>query len=264
LRTRAAGLGDEVARFDLWYAAQPGGGRLGVQVDGGERVVVDTRADRLEDRYHEIEVEPGRHSIEVEALGYGPARTYGVVLETRGPGVTWEQFSMLGVFTRRMHAWDDEHIAGHVARRDADLVVFAYGGNDVRRVSAGKLDKEAYVAEYAKVVEKVRAGKPGMSCLILAITDRAKSLEITLRPEHLDLIVEGQREVARRTGCAFFDTYTAMGGGGSLLEWRKRKPPLAAADLKHLNHRGWELVGGWIYDAILAGYIDYRRSGRAR
>lgn len=259
IRTRDHELGGSVSKYEVWYVASKRGGRMRVRVDGGEAEVISTRAEALEDRYHPIDVEPGPHRIKIEALGGGRVRGYGVVLETDGPGITWEQFSMLGAFTKRMLGWDPEHIAGQIEHRDPDLIVFTYGGNDTRRVANGKLTAEEYVAEYTEAVQRVRAGKPGASCLITSMTDRAKSLEFKITPEHTKVIATAQQQVAERAGCAFFDSYNAMGGAGSLVKWRAMKPPLASGDLKHLNHRGRVKLGGWIYDAVIDGYVAHRR-----
>ena len=37
---------------------------------------------------------------------------------------------------------------------------------------------------------------------------------------------------------------------------------VAEADLKHLNHAGREVLGGWIYDAIIAAYVEHRSPAR--
>jgi hypothetical protein len=52
-----------------------------------------------------------------------------------------------------------------------------------------------------------------------------------------------------------------MGGPGSIHAWLKASPKLAEPDLKHLNHRGRELMGQWIHEALLAGYVGYRKRG---
>jgi lysophospholipase L1-like esterase len=256
LRTRDDELGSKAAHFEVWYVAQPGGGKLEARIDRNDREVINTRADALEDRYFSMDVEEGPHKVSIRALGSGRVRGYGVVMETKGPGLVWDQFSMLGAFTKRMLAWDPDHIAGQIKHRDPDLIAFMYGGNDLRRVATKKLSKEQYVEEYSTAVQRVRAGKPDAGCLIIGLTDRGKSLHFTIVPEHVETIIQGQREVAQKTGCAFFDTYTAMGGGGSLAQWHKKR--LAEADLKHLNHAGRKIVGGWIYDAIIAAYVAHR------
>ncbi|MEM6993727.1 MAG: GDSL-type esterase/lipase family protein [Myxococcota bacterium] len=258
IKTRKAAPGNEAAHYEVWYAAEPGGAKFEVSVDDGEPQVVDTAAEALEDRWHTIDVEQAPHEITMQVKGNGRVRAYGIAVETAGPGIVWDQFSWLGAFTKRMHGWDAEHIAGQVKHRDPALVAFMYGGNDLRRVSNGKLDQARYADEYLQGVKNVMAGKPDASCLIVGITDRGRSLKFEIKPKHVEVIVAAQRDVAKRAGCAFFDTYAAMGGGGSLRKWRDADPPLAAKDLKHLNHAGRELLGGWIYDAILTGYIAHR------
>jgi lysophospholipase L1-like esterase len=259
ISTREHELGDEAAHFEVWFAATRKGGKLQVKIDGGAPTVLSARAPVLEDRYHAIDVEQGPHTIDVRAIG--PARGYGVVLETRGPGIVWDQFSMIGVYTRGLLAWNREHIADQIAHRNPDLLVFSFGGNDSRRVLQGHVDQAAYAAEYLAVVERVRAGKPGVACLITATADRRSSMGHRISPKQIEIIVDAQREVARTAGCAFFDTYTAMGGANSFDRWRRHDPPLASRDQIHLTHAGQELLGGWIYDAIVAGYVHHRRGG---
>lgn len=258
ITNRKEGLGSHSSHLEVWYAGQPRGGRLKVEVDGGEAVVVETRADALDDRFHAIEVEDGRHSVTVRPGGGGQVRAYGVVLET-DKGMVWDQFSWLGAFTKRMHAWNDAHIAAQVKQRDPALLVFTFGGNDTRRIANKKLKPAQYTAEFVKGIEKVRAGKPDASCLVTAMTDRARSLDFDVTAVLGD-VVEAQREAAKQAGCAFFDSFTAMGGKGSLAAWRRKKPPLAAPDRKHLNHAGREVLGGWMYEALMAGYVERRRA----
>jgi lysophospholipase L1-like esterase len=260
ITTRKHELGDEVSRFELWYAADKHGGKVEMRVDRDEPVVIDTSADELEDRWHEIDVEPGPHKIRVRALGRGRVRTYGVLLETDGPGVVWDQFSMLGAFTKRMLGWNEEHIAAQIKHRDPELIVFTYGGNDSRRVALGKLTREKYAEEYAEAIRRVRAGKPEASCLIQGVHDRGKSLDYEIEGRDMQVLVDAQRDAAKATGCAFYDSYTAMGGAGSLTKWRRKSPPLAEPDMKHLNAAGRETLATWMYEAMIAGYVQHRLS----
>lgn len=258
---KKGGYGTDVSRFEVWYAGQPGGSELAVRIDGGEPKVIDTAADTLEDRWEEFAVDPGEHSITVEARGRGSLRAYGVVLETEGPGVVWDSVSMIGAFTKRLHGYDPTHIAVQIAHRDPHLLVLNFGGNDLRRIVTQTVTADEYVEELRKVLSTLRAGKPSMSCLVVGVIDHGRSGQQTVQPRHVDAMIEAQRKAAHEEGCAFFDTVAAMGGAGSLRKWRKRSPPLAEPDLKHLNHRGRELMGQWLYEALLAGYVAYRQRG---
>jgi lysophospholipase L1-like esterase len=215
---KEGGYGTDVSRFEVWYAAQPGGSELAVRVDGG-------------------------------------------VLETDGPGVVWDSLSMIGAFTKRLHGYDPTHIAVQIAHRDPHLLVLNYGGNDLRRIVTKAVTGEEYVEELRKVLSTLRTGKPSMSCLVVGVIDHGRSGSQTVEARHVDTMIEAQRKAAHAEGCAFFDTVAAMGGPGSLAKWRKRSPPLAEPDLKHLNHRGRELMGELLFKALVAGFESHRRSG---
>ena len=258
IATRKETLGSTVSKFELWYAAEPRGGDIVVRIDGGEPKRISTKATAFEERWEAFDVAPGKHAIEVSAAPNGNVRAYGVALETDGPGITWEQFSWLGAFTKRMHGWDDDHIARQVEHRDPSLVAFTFGGNDTRRVANGKVDAKGYAAEYLAGIKKVMAGAKNASCLVIGMTDRGRSLTYEIKPVHVEEIVDGQRDAAREAGCAFFDMYKAMGGGGSMKKWREENPPRATADLKHLTHKGRTYFGQWVYEAIVAGYVAHR------
>mgnify|MGYP000202979604 CR=1 FL=1 len=51
-----------------------------------------------------------------------------------------------------------------------------------------------------------------------------------------------QQAVARETGCAFFDTYRAMGGEGTMARWHQRENPLVTGDLTHPTPTGADVV----------------------
>jgi lysophospholipase L1-like esterase len=257
-------VGKTFSRAELWYAASPIGGTISVEIDGKLARAIDSKAPEVEgivDRWETIEVDPGPHTLKIAAGGNGKARVYGVVLETDGPGVVWDSTSMIGAFTKRLLAWDREHIAAQIQHRDPALIVFTYGGNDLRRIVAGTLDEDTYVAEAGAVLELIRAGKPEASCLVTSVIDHGRSGTYDVKPEHVEIMVAAQRRLAVEQGCAFFDTWAAMGGPNSIRTWLKASPRLAEPDLKHLNHRGRELMGQWIHEALLAGYVAYRQRG---
>lgn len=255
-RTPTTGtLGRRVSRFELWYAAQPRGGRVALHVDDDRPVIVETAAATLEDRWHALVFPPGEHTFQVRAAG-GPLRAYGAVLESPGPGVVWDTLSMIGAFTSRLLAQDRDHIAAQVAHRDPDLLVLGYGGNDLRRLAGGGVTAEGFEDEYRRVIRHLRVGKPSMACLVVAINDHGMSGFRRLTAEHVEAIVEAQRGAAAAEGCAFFDTYEAMGGRGSMARWAAHRPPLASGDQKHLSRHGREVIAQQLFDDLMAGYAE--------
>ena len=255
------GIGDKVSRFELWYQKRPDGGSFEIRVDGEVAKLVDSRAAALSDDVETIRVPDGEHSFEVAATGSGVARAYGVVMERDGPGAVWDELSLIGSFTQRLDYQDPEHFAGQIKRRDVDLMVFMFGGNDLSRENTDlRRTTDPYEREYARVIRKFRAGKPEASCMIMSVTDHAQRVgESIVTRGIVARLVAAQRRVAQQEGCAFYDTFGAMGGAGTVERWRKASPPLAAADLRHPTLDGQRYIGHSLYHALMNAYASYRR-----
>jgi len=258
IETRRDGdYGTTASHLELWYATQRRGGRLGLRVDADEEIVLDTRAEEIEDRFHRMELIPGPHRVRIRHAGGGRARAYGVVLETDGPGVVWDTLSMIGAFTTRLLEYDEAHFRGQLAARDSNLVILNYGGNDLRRHVGRDVGIAAYREETRTVLARVRSALPDAGCLLTGIIEHEMSGRTRIRPPQVQAVVDSQRAAALEAGCAFFDVYGAMGGAGSYRRWMRRG--LAAGDLKHLSPAGRRIVANWIYDALVSGYIAHRR-----
>lgn len=246
--------GREISRAELWFARTPRGGLLKVRIDDGEFTEVDTRAESLSDGWYPIAVPRGEHVLEVRVGGGGPVQGYGVVLENDGPGVVWDSVSMIGAFTKRLQGFSAAHIQGQLEHRRPDLLVLNYGGNDLRRIVSKSVTPQRYIEEYRGVLRTLRGDDPALPCLVVSVIDHGRSGTQTVLPSHVDAMVAAQREVAHSEGCAFFDSVAAMGGAGALRKWLARSPRLAEPDLKHLNHRGRDLMGEYMFEALMDAY----------
>jgi hypothetical protein len=69
-----------------------------------------------------------------------------------------------------------------------------------------------------------------------------------------------QRKVSGEVGCGFWDTFTAMGGTGSMGTWAQRG--LGGADLAHPSSAGAEVLGRWVYLALMESYEAWKARGR--
>jgi len=259
--TTRHGVGSEVSHFELWYSRQPEGGRIEVTVDDARPELVRTRSPELEDAWYELELPRGHHHFQVRAAGGGETRAYGVVLENDGPGVVWDAMALIGGSTRGLRTIDPAHLASQIRHRNLDLVVFMFGGNDLERNYVDLKDSmEPYYAEFADVIAHFRAGKPQASCLIMSPSDHGKRLpdgSVTSRP-FVRALVAAQREIARRNGCAFFDTFAATGGDGTADRWYRARPRLISPDLGHPSPYGHELIAQLLTNALLYEYGAYR------
>lgn len=252
-------VGQRVSSAELWFARFPGGGTIELRIDQRTTETIDTSGTSLSSDWHRIEFEPGIHTIDVQPRGSGRVLAFGMVLENRGPGVVWDTVSLSGAFTKRLHGYDKEHIARQIEHRESDLLMLNFGGNDLRRIVSGSVTGDVYKEEYRRVLKKLHVRG---SCLIVSVIDHGRSGQRTVEPQHVETMVQAQRELAFEEGCAFFDSVTAMGGSGSLRQWFNRKPRLASPDLKHLNARGREVMGEMMFNALMAEYAKYQQQKR--
>jgi lysophospholipase L1-like esterase len=260
-RTAKRGPGSKVSHFELWYMKRPGGGNFQLRIDGNLMDTIATSSDRVEDAVDVFEVPDGEHSFQLRATGGGVSRGYGVVLERDGPGVVWDELSLIGSFTQRLDYQDPAHLAWQLNRRDVDLMVFMFGGNDVQREFEDlKHRMTPYEQEYAQVIRKFKVGRPHASCMIMSLIDHGKRVGRQIQTRDIvPRLVASQRKVALAEGCAFFDTFQAMGGEGSISRWYSARPALAAPDLSHPSPAGQKVIATLVYRALMKEYAGFRR-----
>ncbi|PRQ04224.1 hypothetical protein ENSA5_09680 [Enhygromyxa salina] len=246
----------KVSSFEVWYLAHPKGGKLGLRVDREQPVVINTRSETVEDRWHRFELEDGPHELRVRANPGGQTRVYGVTLDRDVPGVVWDSLALVGAFTRRLSNYDEQHLREQLGHREADLAVFMFGGNDMGRE---RLTQDQYEGEYRAILQLVKRAKPDIACLVMAPLDHGerKGVRIVSKPI-VPMLVEAQRSAAEAEGCAFFNTYAAMGGEGSAGRWYKQDPRLIGGDLGHATMKGHVVIGEMFYRALLHAYVAYR------
>jgi len=111
----------------------------------------------------------------------------------------------------------------------------------------------------------VRQARPDASCLLFAPLDQAeRDPRGRIRTlETVPMIVSAMRRAAQAEGCAFFDTWSAMGGEGGMERWFRSRPRLAFGDFRHATPAGYRVIGNMLYKALLKGFADHlaRRRG---
>ncbi|MEZ4338479.1 MAG: GDSL-type esterase/lipase family protein [Sandaracinaceae bacterium] len=259
--------GSRVGVYRLFYQAFPEGRSVELQVDEGAPRSLDTHADVVEDRVETIEVADGSHVLSIRAPATesppaeGDLRLYGVTMERDGPGVVVDGLALIGAFTRVLRLFDHDHLETQIQQRDPDLVVFWMGANDAVSDSVAYVPSR-YEQHYRGILRRYRAANPEMSCLVMSVLDKGQRVNghIVTRPR-VPRLVQAQREIAEAEGCAFFDTFMAMGGEGTMARWYANRPRLVTDDLGHLTASGSRIMGTLLYRAILKGYDDWIAAG---
>lgn len=254
-------VGTHISRFEIWFQRHRRGGHIHYFVDGGPRQIIETRQDVTEDDIERIELPDGDHRLEVRFGGHGQPRLYGVVLENEGPGVVYDSLGLVGARAARLLNFDAEHIQGQLDRRRTQLLILGFGGNE----ADDNVQRDRYETDYRRVIQRMRAQREDLACLVFAPLDQAERSRrgrietMATIPD----IVAAQRAAAEDAGCAFFDTWQAMGGEGSMGRWHRTRPRLAMSDLRHATPAGYEVIGNLFYKSLLKGFDEYLHSRAA-
>ncbi len=237
-------LGREFNRLEIWLQSNPDGGTLRAEIDGKPQELA-TKGDAGSAIVHTFALAMGPHEIKLAPVGNGPVSVYGVVVERSTPGVVIDQLGIPGMRAEVLLHWREDVFRGLVARRKPDLVVLAYGTNDVGDENE---PMETYLTNWRKVLLQVRTAAPDASCLIVGPTDRLAKDDKRTMPR-TPAVIAAQRQVATEFRCAHWDPQAAMGGAGAMTTWTQAG--LTARDDVHLNRAGYEKIAA-LMDAELA------------
>jgi lysophospholipase L1-like esterase len=252
--TTSGTFGRSVSRFVIDYLEQPGGGSMGVKIDGQDQDPIDTRGETTRSALKAFTVPDGPHELEVRVLGAN-VRAFGVWMERDEPGVVLDAIGIQGCRIRFLDQSDDAHFAEQLKLRDPSLTVFEYGMNESEDGELYPLDQ--YEASMKAVLVQVKAALPKAACLLVGPLDRAEKKGDGFRSRPvIPKLAAIQRKVAADVGCGYWDTLEAMGGFGAMSIWYQRG--LGGADLAHPSSAGAEVLGNWVYLALMEGYEAYK------
>lgn len=172
----------------------------------------------------------------------------GIVVEAdpqTNPGVVLDTLGVNGARFATPLAWSEASWASELERRKPDLVVLEYGTNEM---SDPIIKPSMFTEQIRSIMTRIRKVRPDVDCVALAPTDRADT------EDRAPIVRDAIREGAMESGCAFWDTYSIMGGAGSIRTWRSEDPPRAAKDGIHLSWRGYRELGTKLAEDVLRGY----------
>jgi lysophospholipase L1-like esterase len=241
----------------VYYLAQPDGGSF--TVTAGDTAIASVSTSALEKKpgVAEFALPQGTRSIELRVTS-GRVRLFGYRFDKDQPGV---QYSSLGVNGAQVQMlvryFEVEQWTAALQHENPDLVVINYGTNE--SIFPEYIEKQ-YPDELRQVVARVRAALPDASLLIMSPMDRGvmEGGEI-VTPPALEKLIGVQQQIAAESGCAFFNTFEAMGGAGTMGRWYHEQPRLVSADFMHPLPQGAAKVGALFEQALVAAYESSQR-----
>ena len=139
--------------------------------------------------------------------------------------------------------------------RDYKLIVLQFGLN-VLGPKTTQLDW--YIKSMVELIARIKQACPEASILILGIPDRSvkKDGEYQTMPT-IPLMIEAQREIAKKSGVAFWDLFSGMGGENSMISFVNNKPALANKDYTHLTFAGGEKLASIFTKTFLHHFSNH-------
>jgi len=243
------------SNYEIHFLEQPNGGSFRVLVDGQRHAKVSTRAAEFGPGYYALDLPEAAHTVELQVVGNGEVRLFGMSVEKDTPGVVVDTLGIGGTRASNMLRWAPEVWYDNVRRRNPDLITLAYGTNEAN----SGVSESAYRERLDQVLSRLQEAAPQADCLLMGPGDFPKQGEDGLyHPrESTSYILRAQREIALEHGCAFWDLREFMGGEMSMVEWAAATPSMARGDHIHFTRRGYVRVGMGLVDAMMAGFDDH-------
>lgn len=132
------------------------------------------------------------------------------------------------------------------------LIILEFGLNIL---TGGAKEFSWYEREMIKVVEHLKESFPSSSIIIITAGDRSVKVGSKfITDPRVPALIQAQKNIADKTGIAYWNLFEAMGGENSMNEWVNANPPLAFKDYIHLNGEGTKKVANMFFDAITEQY----------
>ena len=244
-------------RIEIAYLAQPGGGTFAVEAGNTKLGTVETASDTKSPGYAAFTIPSGATRFTLRVTR-GKVRLYGADFRKSEPGVVYDNLGVHGAnITLLSKAFNETHWAAELQHYKPDLVIVNYGTNES---GFAQFVDGSWAPEMTSAVRRLNVALPGVPVLLMSPMDRGQrklSGEIDTIPE-MPRLVSIEERIARQTGAAFFNTFEAMGGEGTMARWYTAEPRLVGADFTHPLPAGARIVGELLFDALQNGYSQYK------
>jgi hypothetical protein len=241
-----APIGHSVSRLDIYYLKGKRKGTFDIYVDRAKYRTINSRDRHKSLGIERIELEDGPHRVMMEATdARRRVRLLGATLERAvAPSFIVDSFGV-GAMNTRSQAMQHRGInIAMLEHRRYDLIIFATGANDVFTL-------DVTPKHLGDIIELQRKALPGVPILLMTPPDRGR--EDTF--PHTLLAVKQRRELAKLNKTAMWDLWEAMGGRGSMREFKRRG--FSKPDYIHFSEAGGAWAGDRFMYALWRGLERY-------
>ncbi|MBI5282986.1 MAG: hypothetical protein HY858_14975, partial [Candidatus Solibacter usitatus] len=244
-------------KLTLSYFGHPEGGEVAVYAGEVEVGRLDTAMPEPLAAEQTWPIPPEAQNFEIRVTR-GSVRLFCLTWRKDATGVMYDGIGLNGTWAGVLASYMNEaHWAGQLKVARPSLVIINYGTNES---GYRNYIDTSYPKDMREVLRRVRAAVPEASILIMSPMDRgAREAGGTIGTvPALPQLVAVQSKLAADNGCAFFNTFQAMGGPGTMGKWYLAEPRLVNADFIHPLPSGARIVGTLLYQALMDGYNSYK------
>lgn len=173
---------------------------------------------------------------------------YGMVMED-GAGVSVDNYSIRGNSGLALVATNSSINNQLNNAIGIDLIILQYGLN---AMAPNVSSYDTYSRQMCKIIDYVKGCFPTSSIMVMSVGDRSTQVEgqfVTMPAVHA--MIKAQRNAASKCKVAFWSTFDAMGGEGSMVNYVKRS--WAAKDYTHISYGGGKQIALQLVKALVHG-----------
>ncbi|MCP9750302.1 hypothetical protein [Ferruginibacter sp. HRS2-29] len=177
---------------------------------------------------------------------------YGVSFESAS-GIIVDNFTFRGITGVEYNKIDSNFLKAVAEGNPYDLIIFQYGVNLMFRPNDMNFNWYAKIALPA--IKKLKAAFPQADFLMTSTADRAFNYGGEYKSAvGIDTLIKVQASLAYETGSIFYNHFETMGGHDAIVRWAAATPSLANKDYVHPNARGADILGHYLFEAIMKDY----------
>jgi hypothetical protein len=138
------------------------------------------------------------------------------------------------------------------------LLLLQFGVNIVPFVTD---NYDYYKRDFIQQLRLLKLYNPDISIIVIGVSDVSRIGKNGYESyPNIEKIRDAQKSAAFETGCAFWDSFEAMGGNNSMPSWVFANPPLAQKDFIHFNATGAKIIGEMFYRSFMKEYKGYTKA----
>jgi len=244
-------------RLTLHYAGLPGGGKVVIEADGSALATLDTSMPRKIAAHESWSIPDTTREIAIRVEG-APVRLFCFEFEKDATGVIYSSIGLNGTWAGVLASYTNgQHWAEQLQEAHPDLVVVSYGTNES---GYGSYVDSTYSRDYREILRRIKAALPDTPVLVMSPMDRGarESGGAIGTIQTLPRLIHMQSQMAAEKNLAFFNTFEAMGGEGTMGKWYQAEPRLVSADFIHPLPSGARIVGTLLFQAMTDGYNAWK------